>query len=94
MKNKLTPKMVEVLTKSLEKDGDMRITNARLKNALVARGYVELAMGYGYGFGGVQSITPAGREALREHQAFQQSVHPTVATVAPQEVKSDARNSG
>lgn len=67
--------MVEVLTKSLEKDGDMRITNARLKNALVARGYVELSMGYGYGFGGIQSITPAGREALREYQAFQQSVH-------------------
>lgn len=44
-------------------------------------------------------VIPAGlesdmQEAIAEAEAAEQSAHPTFATVAAQEVKSDARNSG
>ena len=39
-------------------------------------------------------LTIACRDADEKLAAFQQSVHPTVATVAPPEVESTTRNSG
>lgn len=57
---KLTPRQEDILLKALEHDGDMRITNNGLKSSLMKKGLITHASGYGWGFGGIQTLTREG----------------------------------
>ena len=67
-KRNLSPAMIKELEFAVAHDGDTRITHSSVKRALLERGLVRDASGYGWGYGGIQEITEAGRQALAAAQ--------------------------
>ena len=79
---KLTPKQKEVLINALAHDGDMRITNNGLKSSLMKKGLITYASGYGWGFGGIQTLTREGERVAILLKAAEQCVQLTCGGLA------------